>query len=276
MNLGLAGARWRRAIVVLSILALWAIARPGFARAADVPVHSTADLETAVANANPGDVLILDGGIQYQPVSTLVVTEDITIRGPSTAPGAQISGQAVGSSGGSPGPNGPDIMYIAPGARVTLQNLFLTGAQSDFSAVDNAGGTAAAPTTLENVLLATNTLANGLAVQANSFTTVRNTTMNANRVGLSMVDPSATVSLDNVTISSNTGGGIGNVNGGNVSLTNTIVALNTPGGDCATPVTSSHTVSNGPSSCRTGTWGEPGRPQDVREADSESCKSTPS
>src|SRR5262249_25460663 len=91
------------------------------------------------------------------------------------------------------------------------------------------------------MLIATNTLANGVATGLNSFTTVRNTTMNANQVGLSVTDPSATVSLNNVTISSNPGGGIGNVNGGNVSLTNTILALNTRAGDCATPVTSSVT-----------------------------------
>src|SRR5262249_30130483 len=49
---------------------------------------------------------------------------------------------------------------------------------------------------------------------------------------------SATVNMFNDTVSSNTGGGIGNVNGGTVNVTNTIFALNTPV-DCAQPVTSS-------------------------------------
>src|SRR5262249_36384321 len=144
----------------------------------------------------------------------------------------------------SPLSGNPDIFDVGAGVTATFRNLILTQTAGGAAALDNLGGTPpgtpnGGPVLLDQMLIATNTLANGVATGLNSFTTVQNTTMNANQVGLSVTDPSASVSLDNVTISSNTGGGIGNVNGGNVNLTNTIVALNTPGGDCATPVTSS-------------------------------------
>src|SRR5262249_52788853 len=132
------------------------------------------------------------------------------------------------------------------------RNVFLTGTQSGASAVDNFGGASGSPVLLDQVLLSANTLSTGLSVRASSFTTVQNSTVNGNRSGVSVVDPSATVSLLNDTISSNTQGGIGNVNGGTVSATNTIIALNSPV-DCASPLTSS--VTSLDSATASSTWG---------------------
>src|SRR5262249_4370037 len=226
-----------------------------------ITVHNTAELQnvfgkndiapaacdtTRPPNSCPtaGDTILL-AGANYTPSASLDITiPNLTIMGPGTSPGAQILGSGIARP--SPLSGNPDIFDVGAGVTATFRNLILTQTAGGAAALDNLGGTApgtpnGGPVLLDQMLIATNTLANGVATGLNSFTTVRNTTMNANQVGLSVTDPSATVSLNNVTISSNPGGGIGNVNGGNASLTNTILALNTPAGDCATPVTSSVT-----------------------------------
>src|SRR5262249_4337505 len=219
-----------------------------------ITVHNTAELQNvfgkndiapaACDTSRPpnlcpsaGDTILLASN-NYFPTASLDVTiSNLTIIGPGTAPGTQVSGSGIATASALSG--NPDIFVVAPGVTATFRNLFLTQTQGGNSALNNLGGTApgtpnGGPVVVDQLLIATNTLANGVATGANSFTTVQNTTLNANQVGLSVTDPSATVSLNNVTISSNPGGGIGNVNGGNVSLTNTILALNTPAGGCAT------------------------------------------
>src|SRR5262249_2232798 len=251
------GGSHRRALRIAVVLLATMMCTLAYARLADaatIMVQNTTELQNVLGKNDPangpcnpaappfacpvaGDTILLAGN-NYFPTASLDVTiPNLTIMGPGTSPNAQIIGSGIARP--SPLSGNPDIFDVGSGVPATFRNLFLTQTQGGASALDIFGGTAAAPVLVDQLLIATNTLANGVATGANSFTTVQNTTMNANQVGLSVTDPSATVSLNNVTISSNPGGGIGNVNGGDVSLTNTILALNTPAGDCATPVTSS-------------------------------------
>src|SRR5262249_51628200 len=114
-----------------------------------------------------GDTIML-AGANFAPTASLDVTiQNLTIVRSSTCPGSQIAGSGIAAASSLTG--NPDIFAVAAGVSATFRNVFLTGTQSGASALNNLGGTAASPVVVEQSLLATNTLANGLATGANSF-----------------------------------------------------------------------------------------------------------
>jgi hypothetical protein len=195
-----------------------AVAISGTASADTYHAGNGASLEAAVskADASSGSSTIDLTSGAYLPASTLKITRDVTIVGPSSAPAAKLAGSAV-----VPFPS--DLFVVEAHATLTLWNVELTGGGGDgYAGIDDYGAV-----DLEGSTVAGD-IGPGLLVQRGAVATVRNSTL-ADGLDFGVVDDGA-ASFLNATVAFNKNGGI--ENRGVVNLTNTIVAENTGSGDC--------------------------------------------
>jgi hypothetical protein len=209
------------------------------ARAATFHAHDGSSLEAAVrgADSTPGSNTIELNAGTYVPASTLTLSGDIAIAGPSAAPGARLDGGAV-----QPFPS--DLLVVEAHAQVTLRNLALTTAAGPGSgaAIEDFG-----VFDMESSTLAGNN-GPGLLVQPGGDATLRNSTL-SDGLDVGIVD-SGSASLLSSTVAGNAGGGIDD-SGGSLSLTNTIVAGN-GAADCSRPANRSDRSLDGDGSCGVG------------------------
>ena len=235
-----------RRLVAASLLtsaSLALVTAPG-ARSATYRAHDDRTLQAALASANssPGKSTIELSGTTFHPTSTLSVSGDVSIVGPSTAPGAKLDGGAV-----SPYPS--DLLAVNAHAKVTLWNLELTtGGGGGSAAIDDFGGV-----DLESSTVAGNN-GPGLLVQPRAAATVRNSTL-SDGLDLGIVDLGS-ASLFNATVAGNANGGIDS-SSGTLKLTNTIVARN-GASDCTRAATTSDHSLDSDGSCGVGTMSRTG------------------
>jgi hypothetical protein len=202
---------------------------PG-ATAATYRAHDDRSLQAALdsANSSPGNSTIELSGTTFHPTSTLSVSADVSIVGPSTAPGAKLDGGAV-----SPYPS--DLLAVNAHAQVTLWNLELT--------TGGGGGSAAAIDDFGSVDLESSTVAGnngpGLLVQPRATATVRNSTL-SDGLDLGIVDRGS-ARLFNATVAGNANGGIDS-RSGTLRVTNTIVARNGASDCTGTAAMSDHSL----------------------------------
>jgi hypothetical protein len=233
----------RRVGVVAGVIALTAVLASvtsvGAASAATYHAHDGASLQAAVANADASSgssMIELAGGV-FQPTSTLTISSDVTIIGPSSAPGAKLNGDSV-----TPFPS--DLLLVEAHAKLTLLNVELTTA--------GGGGTAAALDVFGTLDLESSTVAGnsgpGLLVQPAGNATVRNSTL-SNGLDFGVVD-AGMASVFNSTVAFNKNGGIFD-SGGTLHLTNAIVADN-GSSDCSRRATTSDHSLDSDGSCGVG------------------------
>jgi hypothetical protein len=215
------------------------VSAPG-ATSATYRAHDDRSLQAALASANskPGKSTIELSGTTFRPTSTLSVTGDVSIVGPSTAPGARLDGGAV-----SPYPS--DLLTVTAHAKVTLWNLELTtgGGLGSAAVIDDFGSV-----DLESSTVAGNN-GPGLLVQPGATATVRNSTL-SDGLDLGIVDLGS-ASLFNATVAGNANGGIDSSRG-TLKLTNAIVARN-GASDCTGAATISDHSLDSDGSCGVGT-----------------------
>ena len=221
---------------ITSTLAVFAVADPAFA--ATYHARDGASLRAAVASADeasgPSTIVLAAGA--FLPTSTLTISREVTIVGPSSAPGAKLAGSAV-----EPFPS--DLILVRAHAKLTLMNLELTAAGGEgFAAVDDFGDV-----DLESSTVGGNN-GPGLLVQPGASATVRNSTL-SDGLASGLVDLGS-ASLVNATVADNTGGGIDDSEG-TLSLINSIVAKNRSA-DCTRPAQSSDHSLDSDGSCGVG------------------------
>jgi hypothetical protein len=233
--------RWVEVIALTGALA-FAAWSAGAASAATYHAHDGASLQAAVADADassPSSTIELTGGV-FQPTSTLTITGDVTITGPSSAPGAKLNGGSV-----TPFPS--DLLLVEAHAKLTLWNVELTtgGGEGTAAALDDFGAL-----DLESSTVAGNN-GPGLLVQPGGSATVRNSTL-SNGLDFGVVD-AGTANLFNSTVAFNKGGGVYDT-GGTLNLTNTIVAEN-GSSDCSKRATTSDHSLDSDGTCGVGALG---------------------
>jgi hypothetical protein len=228
--------RWGRFTAITGTLAV--LASAGQAHAATYHADNGASLQDAVASADAGSgpsTIDLSAGV-FLPTSTLTISRDVTIIGPSSAPGAKLAGSAV-----LPFPS--DLLLVEAHAKLTLSNVELTaGGGVGYAAIDDLGAL-----DLESSTVAGNS-GSGVWVQPGATATVRNSTI-SDGLGFGVVDD-GTASFVNATVASNKDGGL--ENRGTLNLTNTIVAENTGSGDCESRASTSDHSLDSDGSCGVG------------------------
>jgi hypothetical protein len=251
----------RASIVATAIVALALLAPvPGVGAATTITVTNTAQLQNVLSSPTPcatgqapfacpsaGDTISLAPGT-YAPTVTLDPPISITLQGPSSAPGATLSGASVtaGSSGFD------DLIDTDAGTSVTIVNLTLTGTKSSSSGPFGYAINATGTLTVQNSTLSGNA---GVALWSSGPTaTIVDSTISGNGGGGIMVDGTGT--LQSVTIAQNTGTGIENANLTSVvHVTNTVVWGNEK--DCAAPVDQSAASLDGDGTCGVQLTGNP-------------------
>jgi hypothetical protein len=239
------GSRPSRLPPVLGMrAAMWLVAAASLlgsrpAQAATFHAHDGPSLRAAVQRADSApapNTIELSAGT-YMPASTLTLSGDIVIAGPSAAPGAKVDGGAVG-------PFPSDLLVVEAHSKVTLRNLELTTAAGPGSgaAIDDFG-----VLDIESSTLAGNN-GPGLRVQPGGDATLRDSTL-SDGLDFGIVD-SGSASLLSSTVAGNAGGGVDDA-GGTLSLTNTIVAGN-GAADCTRPAGRSDHSLDGDGSCGVG------------------------
>ena len=211
----------RRMTVTVVCAALVGLVAAGHAHAATITIPNNGDpstagesLTAALKNAGAGDEIVLSAG-QYSIRSTLDLTKNVTISGPTSPPGARIDGGTLtGASSISSGRY--DLIAIDTGVSVTIRRVFLTGTGTNGAAVDVFGSL-----TLTDALVGWNA---GLAVaaQPGSSVTVVNSTISDNATGL-WTNDGVQVSITSVTLAANRLGGIFNEGDRQVDIANSIV-----------------------------------------------------
>jgi hypothetical protein len=190
----------------------------------------------ALADASEAPSTIVLGRGAILPTSTLRIGRDVTIVGPSSAPGAVLAG-----SGTEPFP--ANLIVVEQRGALTLRDVEITGAGGEgLAAIDDSGSLV-----MESTSVAGNS-GPGLVVEAGGHASVRNSTLSYGR-DFGLIDDGET-NLSSVTVASNVNGGI--EARGALRLTNTIVAENKGSGDCAGPVTSADHSLDSDGSCRVG------------------------
>jgi len=229
----------RRAGVAALTATLAVVTGGGAASAATYHAHDGTSLQAAVASADASSAastIELSSG-EFLPTSTLMITRDVTIVGPSSAPAAKLAGTSV-----EPFPS--DLLLVEAGAKLTLSNVELTGG--------GGGGTAAAIDDLGAVDLESSTVAGnsgpGLLVEPRATAMVLNSTLSDGR-DFGLVDDGS-ASLVSSTVAENVDGGVDD-SAGALKLTNTIVAVNR-GSDCTEPATASDHSLDSDGSCGVG------------------------
>jgi hypothetical protein len=228
---GLAAA----SLVTSASLAL--MSAPG-AMSATYRAHDDASLQAALAsaNSNRGPSTIELSGTTFHPTSTLSVTGNVSIVGPSAAPGPKLDGGAV-----SPFPS--DLLVVRAHAKATLWNLALTtGGGAGSAAIDDFGAV-----DLESSTVAGNN-GPGVLVQPGATATVRNSTL-SDGLDYGLVDLGS-ASLFNATVAGNVNGGVDSSRG-TLKLINTIVASN-GASDCTRAATISDHSLDSDGSCGVG------------------------
>jgi hypothetical protein len=231
-------ARAGGAALTVGVLVLLA-GRPALAGTYHAGDGESLTAAVASADATSGASTIELSPGTYLPGGTLTIRRDITITGPSSAPGAQLGGSGV-----APFPS--DLLLVEAGAKLTLSNLDVTGGggEGTTAAIDDFGAVA-----LEDTTLSGNPGA-GLWVEPDATATVRDSTLSYGLAFGLIDDGSAT--LENVTVAANRQGGI--QNRGTLDLVNTIVAQNREG-DCEGRATASDHSLDSDGSCGVGALG---------------------
>jgi hypothetical protein len=209
------------------------------AMASTYHVDSSQALQSAVAQADAGSgasTIELAAGT-YIPNSTLTIKHDVTIAGPSAAPGAELAGTGI-----EPFPS--DLLRVEHHAELTLSNVLVTGGggEGTTAAIDDYGSLE-----LESSTLAGNPGA-GLWVEPEGAATVVSSTLSYGLAFALVNDGRA--NLVNVTVADNKDGGIENT--GTLDLINTIVADNKRA-DCRGRATVSDHSLDSDGSCGVGT-----------------------
>jgi HYR domain/Right handed beta helix region len=230
-SLGRSTAVLRSLLLLACSCALWAAGQsalgPGSASAETFKVECpteeapkcTESFEEAVAKADAttgANTIVLQGGVNILPVKTVSFTNKTgvqTIEGPASAPGAKLEGSSV-----EPFPS--ELLLVNAGVTLALKNVLVSHAGGE-----GAPGIEVATEghlTIEQSGVEGNK-AIGMIVQPDATATVTNSTISDQAAG-GMVDD-GTASFLNSTVAFNSGVGIENK--GSLNLTNTIVADNT-------------------------------------------------
>jgi hypothetical protein len=233
--------RLRASVVVIAVAGSFALSgATGRAAAATYHAGNGASLSAAVAAANASSspsTIELSAGT-FLPTSTLTIGGDVTIVGPSSAPGARLQGGSV-----EPFPSAP--LVVESRAKLTLWNLDLSvGGGAGAPAIDDFGAL-----DLESSTLSGNK-GPGVLVESRGSATVRNSTL-SDGLDFGLVDDGI-ASLSSSTVALNKNGGVENK--GTLSLTNTIVAGN-GASDCVGGATASDHSLDGDRSCGVGALG---------------------
>jgi hypothetical protein len=221
------------------VASLVMIAVPARCLAATYHAHDGRSLQAALASAAAGAgpaTIELSAGT-FLPSSTLALSGEVTMVGPSAGSPAELDGGAVS-------PSGTDLIVVEAHSRLTLSNVEVTsgGAAGTGAAVDVFGAL-----DLESSTVAGNSGA-GVLVQRGASATVRNSTL-SDGLDVGIADL-GTASLFNATIAGNASGGVDDA-GGALKLTNTIIAENgSP--DCTRGATTSDHSLDGDGSCGVG------------------------
>ena len=229
----------QRRKVTAGAAALVMIAVPARSMAATYHARDGRSLQAALASAGSGAgpaTIELSAGT-FLPSSTLALSGEVTIVGPSAGPPAKLDGGAVS-------PSGSDLIVAETRSRLILSNVEVTsgGAAASGAAIDVFGAL-----DLESSTVAGNSGA-GVLVQRGASATVRNSTL-SDGLDVGIADL-GTASLFNATIAGNAGGGVDDA-GGALKLTNTIVAGNSSS-DCTRGATTSDHSLDGDGSCGVG------------------------
>ena len=230
-------SRCARMTVTGALLLLAASVAP--AGAATYRAHDGTSLEAAVASADASSAastIELTAGT-YLSTSTLSISRDVTIVGPSSDSPAKLAGSAV-----EPFPS--DLLLVEAHARLTLWNVEVTAGGGEVSAagIDDLG-----VLDLESSTVAGND-GSGVVVHPGATATVRNSTL-SDGLDTGLIDE-GTASLINSTVAENADGGIDD-SSGTLELTNTIVAENgSP--DCTKPAKVSDHSLDSDGSCGVG------------------------
>jgi hypothetical protein len=233
------GCLIQRAGVTTAIAAVALIAFVARAAAATYHARNGAQLQAAVAGADAGSgasTIELSGGV-FLPTSTLTISRNVTIVGPSSAPAAKLGGSAI-----EPFPS--DLLRVEAHAKLTVWNVELTagGGAGSAAAIDDDGAV-----DLESSTVAGND-GPGIWVQPGATATVRNSTLSGG-LDFGVVDD-GTASLLDSTVAENANGGIDDPAGA-LRLTNTIVAAN-HSSDCTRPAAASDRSLDSDGSCGVG------------------------
>ncbi len=241
-------ARWKAPLVAASIAA----AALGFAAQADAAVLTPAPgagtlaaaITTANTNGDASNTIILADG-RYAPTGPLpTITKNLTITGdhsiqePTVGGGPRIDGT-------NQNPPDSDLITVNSGVTATFEGFLVTTASNNTNAVIRDNGTA----NLWGMALSGN---NGiqLAVSTGATATVNESSINdGNSTGITTA---GALTLNNVTVANNFGGGISKT-AGTLTLNNSIVADNDPAGlgepNCDNPATSQDHSLDSDSSC---------------------------
>jgi len=214
---------------------------PG-ARAATYSVATSAQLVAALGSAGAGSgasTVTLRAG-SYAPGATLTITGDVTIDGPAAAPGATLSGAGLS-------PLGSSLFAVAPGGHATFNDLSLTasGYASQGAAIDDAG--------VADIQASTFSGNEGpaLLVEPGATATVTNSTVSSNLDG--GIEDEGSATLADSTVANNAIEGIEN-SSGELSLVNTIVAGNAAP-NCSDPASTADHSLDSDGTCGVGTLG---------------------
>jgi hypothetical protein len=247
-------------VPILTLVVL-ALALAGRAHAATIAVTTTAQLQntfspTCSTSVSPcahnGDTVAIAGSATaYAPTATVDVTVSVTIAGPTTTPGATLTGASVVAD---PTSGADEIFDTEPGTTVAFQSLTLTNAPAAGAAVGAFGAVTITGSTVSGD--------QGDGIWVDGGGTITNSTFAGNGTnaavdanGGSGIVVDSALTLQNDTITGNGDHGIANVVlGGSalVTMNNTIAYGNgsvTGGGDCAMPPDSSDDSLDGDSSC---------------------------
>ncbi len=208
----LPGARCAAALgaAAAAVASLWCPC----AQAATYSVATTTQLVAALnsTGAQGGASTIELHAGTYAPGETLTISGNVTISGPSAAPGAVLSGAGLS-------PLGSALFDVASGGHATFTDLAMTasGYGNEGAAIDDAGAA-----DLDSSTLSGND-GPALLVESGATATVTNSTVSSNLDG--GIEDEGTATLVNSTIADNAIEGIEN-SSGELSLVNTIVAGN--------------------------------------------------
>jgi len=209
------------------------------AGAATYRARDGASLQAAVAGADASSgasTIELSSG-SYLPTSTLNISRDVTIVGPSSDSTAKLAGSAV-----EPFPS--DLLLVEAHARLTLSNVEVTagGGEVSAAAIDDLGAL-----DLESSTVAGND-GSGVVVHPGATAAISNSTL-SDGLDVGLIDE-GTASLINSTVAENADGGIED-SSGTLELTNTIVAEN-GSRDCTKPARISDHSLDSDGSCGVG------------------------
>jgi hypothetical protein len=216
--------RWLALACALAVFGLLGFGSSPARAATTVNVSTASQLVTAVLGASAGDTIVMAPG-NYAIKSALEVSVNVTVEGPTTAPGAVINGGSMTNPSSTVDPGQFDIFAVASGATLTLHDVTLTGAlQPSNGAVTVESGGAAS---ISYALISSNS-SPGVDAMAGSQATIKNSTITQSN-GFDGVIDDGSVTLNEDTIANNGLHGINNHGGGTATVYNTILSGNTSG-----------------------------------------------